>query len=163
MLTSFLRSTRVVLPLQTFPLILDHTEPLLALEHLSQNFPLYSSAFGQMEFKSDTPSGLPKGEEDRYRELWRNRQIWSSLRAGRGMTWQGMRGDGKEGRVWIGAKEVQDTEMDLFQCVSPSSSSAEGQFPRHADICPHFCQTAAAASCCSERDDHSHLCRTDVG
>jgi hypothetical protein len=107
-----------VLPLQTFPLILNHSDPILALEHLSQNFPLYSSAFAGMDFKADTKSGLSVVDEARYRELWRNRQIWAQLRGGRAMTWQGMRGDGRDGRLWIGAREVAETEMDLFQCVS---------------------------------------------
>lgn len=105
------------MPLQSFPLILNHSDPIAALEHLSQNFPLYSSAFANKDLKADTKSGLSPVNEGRYRELWHNRQIWSSLRSGRGVTWQGMRGDGREGRVWIGAKEVAETEMGLFQCV----------------------------------------------
>lgn len=112
-----------VMPLQTFPLILNHLNPILALEHLSQNFPLYSSAFAGMDFKADTKSGLSIVDEARYRELWRNRQIWAQLRGGRAMTWQGMRGDGRDGRLWIGAREVAETEMDLFQCVLASGSS----------------------------------------
>lgn len=73
-----------------------------------------------MKFKTDTRSGLSIIDEARYRELWRNRQIWAQLRGGRATTWQGMRGDGRDGRLWIGAREVAENEMDIFQCVRQS-------------------------------------------
>lgn len=114
------------LPLAAARLVLSHSTPLEALEHLSQNFPLYSHA---LVFQTEIQFGASNGtndeeddvkikqerlQEEQLGEIWNNRRMWDALlgiKPGAPVP-PSMK---REGRFWLNGREISDQELNVFE------------------------------------------------
>jgi hypothetical protein len=102
--------------MRSLGLLLDHANPLLALEELSQNFPLYSSAIAQASALSSA-SDDETAHGARLKEVWENRQLWEQLGPSTGggpVAAGGGAGRTVEGRMWLGGREVGEKDLGVF-------------------------------------------------
>ncbi|CED83771.1 UDP-glucose:glycoprotein glucosyltransferase [Phaffia rhodozyma] len=98
------------LPFATASLILSHPSPLVALELLSQSFPLFTNALSRLPFDPKEPDNRALIKEGSF-----NRKQWEQL-GGAGVGWQGSRRE-VEGRVWIDGKEIQAGKEGIFDLL----------------------------------------------